>query len=222
MFTASCSFRNSLSCGPFAPRIFRSCREIPYLPEHDAPPAICWLCGTDIQLLVISSETQAGRGDERCGGVIPAGKSHYRKLSQVAIGGIMGRGSMLTALLVAVIATSMATGQEKSSKDIFIHQDKCPLKASFPITGSAFVAKNVSQKVITEYKLGCFQQSKKKYRVVYTFEETERGSVLPGETTGNYGFDATPPNFCRKSNAMIGIYWVKFGDGSSWTTSASQ
>jgi hypothetical protein len=112
------------------------------------------------------------------------------------------------------------TGQESSAtKDIFLGEKGCPLVSTFPVIGSAIGLKNVGQKTIKSFTLACFQQHGKKRIVGNVFNE-EDDTIPPGKSTGDYGFDATPPNICRASKRRIGVYEVKFSDGTSWATEA--
>ncbi len=105
----------------------------------------------------------------------------------------------------------------QADKDIFLNQKGCPLLSIHPVTGSGFEVKNVGQTAITGYTLACFRQRKTAYILDIRFHP-EQETVRPGEITGQYGFDATPPNICRSRNAMLGVFAVEFTDGTSWVT----
>jgi hypothetical protein len=124
------------------------------------------------------------------------------------------------AMLLLVLPPSAldSSGQESSTKkDIFLGEKGCPLVSDFPVTGSAVGLKNVGHKTITGYTLACFQQQEKQRKLDVVFNE-ENDTILPGKAIGEYGFDATPPHICRARKALIGVYKVKFTDGTSWTT----
>ena len=90
-----------------------------------------------------------------------------------------------------------------------------------PVTGSSLAFKNVTRKPIVRYTLACFRLDGAKRRVDHVFEESEY-TVEPGKSVGEDGFDATPPNFCRWRKRLIGVYEVKFSDGTFWKTAALQ
>ena len=115
-----------------------------------------------------------------------------------------------------------STGQKANGqKDIFLAEKGCPLVSTFPVVGSALELKNVGQKTITSYRLACFRRSANQPKVDVLFEETFE-SIPPNEAIGEYGFDATPPNACRWHKDLIGVYEVKFSDGTSWKTAGGR
>lgn len=129
------------------------------------------------------------------------------------------KNGLLISLLLTVCALTVATAQQrKSGKDIFLTEKGCPLVSTSPVTGSTLEFKNVAEKTITHYRLACFQRVAKGRRVDLVFEESEY-TAQPGESFGEFGFDATPPNVCRWRKQFIGVYEVKFSDGTSWKTS---
>jgi hypothetical protein len=129
---------------------------------------------------------------------------------------------LTTAVLVALVSFASAGQHTDSKKDIFLNEKGCPLVSVLPVTGGGYELKNVGRKTITSYTLACFRKNGKKHRVDAVLNYSERENVLPGKTTGWDGFDATPPNVCRERNALLGVYAVKFSDGSFWMTAASR
>ena len=121
------------------------------------------------------------------------------------------------------LTLGISAGQQGDAvNDIYLKEKGSPLVPIFPVTGSAVVLKNVGQKTISSYTFACFRQHGKKRKIDVIFEEPERDTVASNATTGEYGFDATPPNICRNRKALLGVYQVTFSDGTSWLTTASQ
>ena len=128
-----------------------------------------------------------------------------------------------TLLLLLQLSNVICVGQQtNAAKDVYLSEKGSPLIPIFPVTGSAVVLKNVGHKTITSYTFACFLQDRGKRKIDVVFEEPERDTVPPNETTGGYGFDATPHNMCRNRKALLGVYQVKFSDGTSWATTASR
>lgn len=90
------------------------------------------------------------------------------------------------------------------------------------LANTGVVLRNVGHKTITSYTFACFVLDGKKRKIDVVFDEPERGTIPPNETTGGYGFDATPPNMCRHRKALLGVYQVQFSDSTSWSTTASR
>ncbi|HEY6181481.1 MAG TPA: hypothetical protein VIW67_04495 [Terriglobales bacterium] len=126
-------------------------------------------------------------------------------------------------LLLWPLGDVINAGQQADApKDIYLREKGSPLVPIFPVTGSAVVLKNVGQKTIASYTFACFQRRRRKPKIDVVFEQPERDSVPPNETTGEYRMDATPPNRCRSRRALLGVYQVEFNDGTSWETTASR
>ena len=124
-------------------------------------------------------------------------------------------------LSLTVCISVPSTGQQAGQKGIFLAEKGCPLVSTFPVVGSAYELKNVGPKAVASYKLACFHLDAKQPRADLVFKESV-GPIQPNEATGVYGFDATPPNACRSRQELLGVYEVKFSDGTSWKTTAGR
>ena len=125
-------------------------------------------------------------------------------------------------LSLTVCISVPSTGQQAGQKGIFLAEKGCPLVSTFPVVGSAYELKNVGPKAVASYKLACFHRdAAKPPKADLVFEESFE-SIQPNEATGVYGFDATPPNACRSRKELLGVYEVKFSDGTSWKTAAGR
>jgi hypothetical protein len=124
---------------------------------------------------------------------------------------------IVLVFLTACVPVPSASQQAKAQKDIFFTEKGCPLVSTSPVTGSAVELKNAGQKTITSYRFACFRRGTKQQRVDLVFEESLE-SIPPNEGIVEAGFDATPPNVCRWRKELIGVYEVKFSDGTSWKT----
>jgi len=124
-------------------------------------------------------------------------------------------------LLCAIYSVPGVTaGQSiRSRKDIFRAEAGCPLVSPSPVTGSALTLKNQGQKPIAGYTLACFRMDRTNPTVDLVFQDDEY-PIEPGDSIFEGGFDDTPPNVCRWRKRLIGIYEVKFRDGTSWQTAA--
>jgi hypothetical protein len=120
-------------------------------------------------------------------------------------------GIILLAFLVCSVAQSDQIQKERRS---FLEQRGCPIKA-IASGGSALVVKNVSDKQIASFVLGCLTRSGKTYEVVDTYDSSD-GSIEPGGVAHEGGMDATPLNICRSLKGVLSVGSVKFADGSSW------
>ena len=130
------------------------------------------------------------------------------------------KGRILISILLSACTPITSTSQQANPrKDIFFRQKECPLVSTSPVTGSGLDLKNVGWKPITGYTLACFRRGARKRTADLIFEESVY-DVPPNETVGEFGFDATPPNICRCRKTLIGVYEVKFSDGTSWKTTA--
>jgi hypothetical protein len=124
-------------------------------------------------------------------------------------------------VLLSLALSLPSTGQQAPEKGMFFAEKGCPLVSTLPVVGSGFEVKNVGQKTISSYKLACFRRGAKQPKVDLLFQESFE-SIPPNEVTGVYGFDDTPPNVCRSRKELLGVYEVKFSDGTSWKTAAGR
>jgi hypothetical protein len=128
-----------------------------------------------------------------------------------------------TLVLLLLLSNVISAGQQaNATKDVYFREKASPLVPIFPVTGSSVVLKNIGHKTITSYTFACFLLNGGRRKIDVVFEEPERDTVPPNETTGGYAFDATPPNMCRNHKTLLGVYQVNFSDGTSWKTTASR
>ena len=115
-----------------------------------------------------------------------------------------------------------ATDSAKDARNVFLSEKGCPFDSVLAVTGSAYLLKNVGHKTITSYTLACLRRDGHKRKVDFVLGESIRETVHPDETTGEYAFDATPPNICRSRKTLLGVYEVRFSDGTFWKTKATR
>src|SRR5689334_18089657 len=125
-----------------------------------------------------------------------------------------GRGAVFVLALTSIFMSS-ETSSNLNSKRSFLEQPGCPL-VSVKSEGSAVVLKNVSSKDIITYRLACFVQHGKQLKRILLFEKSEDGTVQPGKTFIEGGFDATPVNVCRSRKSQLGVAEVEFKDLTVW------
>ena len=84
-------------------------------------------------------------------------------------------------------------------------------------SGSALVLKNVSNKRVTSYVLGCVAQRGNEYISLVTFDRAQV-DVNAGALTSEGAFEGTPLKECSSRKGMLTVSEVAFSDKSVWKT----
>jgi hypothetical protein len=120
---------------------------------------------------------------------------------------------MMNKLCFSVLLVVSFASAQHNRPVGYVGQRECPLDIS--VRGSVIVLKNVSDKRVVSYTLGCLVRHGQHYdslgEEVITPEPVE-----PQAWTSEGGFDATPANVCQELKGQVAVLNVVFADQTSW------